>query len=283
MNTNRRQYKSISMMPVPLHRVEQRFLGGLLNKAKDAISRGASRVKEAIGALFSNKLPKSFRDTLEKNKDKSITNIQICREPLSKAVSTFANLISAGTFNEQAKKVGPDGFFHLYSIITLDDGTNLLHEFNERPVLQKHSGTISDKAECRSISGNNIPLGEFIEKAMKQMGEDKYIDYDAIFNNCQDHLLASLQANGLTNQELTSFIKQDTEDLIENTPAFSKILSKKATGLGGTLRQMWEELTAKKGGRIKRVSNNVNNSVNNSNTNNNYNFSIKGKKKKIII
>lgn len=254
MNTHRRQYRSITMMPVPLHRVEQRFLGGLLNKAKDAISKGASRVKEAFSALFSNKLPKSFRDTLEKNKDKSITNIQICREPISRAVAMFANLISAGTYESEAKKVGPDGFFHLYSIITLDDGATLLHEFNERPVLQKHTGTISEKAECLSISGNNIPLGEFIEKAMKQMGEDKYIDYDAIFNNCQDHLLASLQANGLSTQDITNFIKQDTEDLIENTPAFSKILSKKATGLGGTLRQMWEELTAKKGKIIRRLN-----------------------------
>lgn len=248
----KRQYRSISMMPIPLHRVEQRFIGGLLSKAKDAISRGASRVKEAIGALFSNKLPKSFRDTLEKNKDKAITNIQVCREPISKAVNMFANLISAGTYQKEADKVGPDGFFHLYAIITLDDGTTLLHEFNERPVLQKHSGTISDKAECRSISGNNIPLGEFIEKAMKRMGEDKYIDYDAIFNNCQDHLLASLQANGLSNPDITNFIKQDTEDLIENTPAFSKVLSKGATGLGGTLRQMWEELTARKGKKIRR-------------------------------
>lgn len=245
---NRRQHRSITLMPIPINRVEQRFLGGLLSKAKE----GASRLKEAFSALFTNKLPKSFRDTLEKNKDKKIKNIQVCREPLSKAVSTFANLVSGGTFNEQAKKVGPDGFFHLFSILTLDDGTTLLHEFNERPVLQKHSGSISDKAECRSISGNNIPLGEFIEKSMKRMGEDKYIDYHPLTNNCQDHLLASFQANGLTNQDITSFIKQDTEDLIENTPAFSKILAKGATGIGGTLRQIWEELTKKSGGMIRR-------------------------------
>lgn len=245
---NRRQHRSITLMPVPVNRVEQRFLGGILNKVKE----GASRLKEAFSALFSNKLPKSFRDTLQKNKDKKIKSIKVCREPLSKAVSMFANLVSAGTFNEEARKVGPDGFFHLFSILTLDDGTTLIHEFNERPVLQKHSGSVSDKADCREISGEDIPLAQFIEKAMKRMGEDKYIDYHPLTNNCQDHLLASLQANGLTNQELTSFIKQDTEDLIENTPAFSKILAKGATGIGGTLRQIWEELTARKGRRIRR-------------------------------
>lgn len=246
---NRRQSnRMITMMPVG-EQVQRRFLGGFLKS-------GLNRVKEAISSLFSNKLPKSFRDTLEKHKDKKIINIQVCREPLSKAVSMFANLISAGTFSQEADKIGPDGFFHLFSILTLEDGTNLIHEFNERPVLQIHSGSISNKAECQSINtnDNDIPLGEFIEKSMKKMGEAKYIDYDAITNNCQDHLLASLEANGLTNSELTNFIKQDTESLIESTPAFSKILAKGATGLGGTLRQMWEELTKKSGGMIRRLN-----------------------------
>lgn len=234
-------------------RVSRKFLGGIT----DFIGRGITRVKKAVGSLFSNNLPKSFRDTLEKNKDKKITKIQICREPISRAVNIFANLVSAGTYEEEAKKVGPDGFFHLYSIISLDDGTNLLHEFNERPVLQNNNKTISEKAECRSISGNDILLSDFVEKSIKKMGEDKYIDYDPILNNCQDHLLASLQANGLATEELTKFIKQDTEDLIENTPSFSKILAKKITGLGGTLNQIWQELTAKKGRLIKRRKFNI--------------------------
>jgi hypothetical protein len=57
----------------------------------------------------------------------------------------FANLISAGTFNEVASKQGEAGFFHLFSIITLDDGTTLIYEKNERPVLQVSNKGPSDK------------------------------------------------------------------------------------------------------------------------------------------
>lgn len=242
----------------PLRRM---FLGGLFSKAKEAfkdasdfVGRGIDRAKKAVGSLFSNNLPKSFRDTLEKYKDNTIVTIQVCREPLTKAVSTFANLITAGTFNEVASSQGEAGFFHLYSLITLDNGTKLIYEKNERPVLQ-----VSNKNppspfnnDSVSVNGNNIPLGEFVSKAMKRMGEDKYITYDPIQNNCQDFLLNSMQANGLSTPELSSFIKQDVDELIEKTPSFSKQLAKGATGIGGTLREIWEELTMKKGGRVKR-------------------------------
>jgi hypothetical protein len=239
---------------------QRRFIGGLITRAKEALGRGvdigraiSDRVKKAVGSLFSNNLPKTFRDTLEKYKDNNIVNVKVCREPLSRAVNAFANIVTAGTFNEVAQKQGEAGFFHLYSILTLDNGVNLLYEKNERPVLQATNKQPSETAECRDVNAN-VPLGDFISNAMKKMGESSYISYDPIQNNCQDFLLASLLSNGLSNSELDSFIKQDTQELIEKTPAFSKQLGKSATGLGGTLRQIWEELFLKKGGVVKRSS-----------------------------
>lgn len=229
---------------------QKKFFGGLL----DTVKKGLGRISEGFSSLFgSNRLPKSFRDTLEKHKDKTIKNIRVCREPLAKAVSMFANLVTAGTFNEVADKQGEAGFFHLFSIITLDDGTTLIYEKNERPVLQVSNKGPSDKAECVSVDAN-VLLGDFIGKAMQKMGEDKYIAYDPITNNCQDFLMNSLQASGLSTSELNQFIKQDVEELIEKTPSFSKILASGATGLGGKLREFWEELTAKRGRVIKRLN-----------------------------
>jgi hypothetical protein len=66
-------------------------------------------------------------------------------------------------------------------------------------------------------------------------------------------LLNSLQASDLSNNELNQFVKQDVEELIEKTPSFSKILASKATGLGGKLREIWEELTARRGRVIRRI------------------------------
>ena len=244
---NRRQsrpFNNLRYQPI-----ERKFLGGLM----DSISKGLSRAKEAIGALFSNKLPKSFRDTLEKYKDNKIKTIEIVRVPLTKATNVFANLVSGGKFEDVAKKQGEAGFFHLFSYITLDNGTKLIYEKNERPVLQVDNSELSDKAQSIKTSGRNIPLGDFINNAMKSMGEDRYITYDALKNNCQDFLMGSLNANGLLNAGLSKFIKQDLTELIENTSEFSKILAKGATGIGGTLRQIWEELTARRGVKIRRL------------------------------
>ena len=236
------------------NRVQKRgfgdFIRSKLASAKEAVSSGISRVKEAVSAAFgSDRLPKSFRDNLKKHGEKKIKSIQIVREPLARAVNAFANIITAGTFNEVAKKQGEAGFFHLYSIIELDDGTRLRFEKNERPVLEPTSGSPSDKAQSVSVSGRGT-LGEMVDKGIKRMGEDKYIAYDPITNNCQDFLLANLGAAGMNAPR--GFIKQDVAELVEKTPSFSKILATKATGLAGKAREIFEELFRKRGGRVAK-------------------------------
>lgn len=246
--TNGKPFTSLNHMN---DNVNKKIFGGIM----DTIGKGISRAKEAVSAIFSsNRLPKSFRDTLEKHKDKKIKTIEICREPLSGAINKFANLLTGGNFEKVAEKQGESGFYHLYSIITLDDGTRMLYEKNERPVLQVSNKEPSDKAQCINTSGKNKPLGDFIGSAIKSMGEDNYISYDPLKRNCQDFLMGSLNASGLLNSGLSKFIKQDLDELIEKTPEFSKQLASGATGIAGKLREIWEELTARSGAIIRRLN-----------------------------
>lgn len=214
-----------------------------------------SRLKEAASALFgSNRLPKSFRDTLNKYKEEPITSIKVVREPLERAVNAFANILTAGRFNDVAKRQGEAGFFHLYAILELRNGTKLRYEKNERPVLQAYSGSPGAKAESVTISGRGIPLGEFIQKTIKRMGEDNFIAYDPLTKNCQDHLMNTFAANGLLTSELREFIKQDLTELIEETPSFSKTLATSATSLAGKAREIFEELFRRRGGRVAQAA-----------------------------
>lgn len=236
-------------------RVQKRGFGDWVRSkftsAKEAVSSGISRVKEAASALFgSDRLPKSFRDNLTKHGEKKIKNIQVVREPLARAVNAFANIITAGTFNEVAKKQGEAGFFHLYAIIELEDGTRLRFEKNERPVLEPMSGSPAANAQSVSVSGRGLGLGEMVNGGIKRMGEARYIAYDPINNNCQDFLLGNFAP--LMTSQLRSFIKQDVAELIEKTPSFSKILATKATGLAGKAREIFEELFKKRGGRRRK-------------------------------
>jgi hypothetical protein len=234
--------------------VQKRGLG-------DWIRSGLSRVKEAFSSLFGdNRLPKSFRDTLKKYEDSKIRSIKVVREPLERAVNAFANLLTMGKFGQAAQQQGEAGFFHLYALLELDDGTTLLYERNERPVLSVGK-TPGPKAESVSASGKNIRLGDFIQKSIDGSGGlDKYVRYHPLEANCQDFLIASFQANGLLTGELQKFIKQDLTQLIEETPTFSKVLAEKATSLAGKAREVFEELFKKKGGRVAnlgRVPHNV--------------------------
>lgn len=208
-----------------------------------------NRVKQAVGAAVgSNRLIKSFRDNLAKHGDKRIMSIQIVREPLAKAVNAFGNLLTAGKLDEVAQQQGEKAFFHLYSILTLEDGTKLRYEKNARPELEVTNGRLGDKAESVNSSGGGVPLRDFIERTMKRMGEDRYISYDALRNNCQDFLLNSLSANGLLQPDLATFIKQDTTKLIEESPSFGQKLGKAATDIGGKMSEIWNELFRKHGG-----------------------------------
>jgi len=213
--------------------------------------RGLNRLKEAVGAAFgSNRLIKSFRDNVAKHGGKRIISIQVVREPLSKAVSSFANILTAGKLNEVARARGQASFFHLYSIITLQDGTKLRYEKNARPELEITDGKLGNNAESVNTTGGGVPLRDFIERTIKRMGEDRYIRYSALKENCQDFILNSLAANGLLTPDLQTFILQDTAQLIEESPVFGQKLGQAATDIGGKMSEVWNELFRRAGGKI---------------------------------
>jgi hypothetical protein len=64
------------------------------------------------------------------------------------------------------------------------------------------------------------------------MGPEKFSSYDAQTNNCQDFLLNIFQGNNIGDQSDLTFIKQDTKEIFEKLPEFSKVLGKAATNLG---------------------------------------------------
>lgn len=194
-------------------------------------------------------LPKSFRNILKKYGENTITKIEICRTPIDRVAKTFANLITLGNWDDIVKRAGHDEMFHLYSVLTLDDGTELLLEKNERPVLWTSIPQKKDTTECRDILGLNIPLSTFIERTVERMGLNDYVSYDALSLNCQNFIINHLRANGIDG--LDNFILQDLEGLIRETPTFSKYLSKKATDLGGYISDVYQSLIYKRGGLFK--------------------------------
>ena len=73
-------------------------------------------------------LPKSFRNILKKYGDNSINKIEVCRTPIDRVAKIFANIVTLGDWDNIVKRAGHDEMFHLYAILTLNDGTELLLE-----------------------------------------------------------------------------------------------------------------------------------------------------------
>jgi hypothetical protein len=207
-----------------------------------------SSIIEFIKSLMGDtRLPKSFRKTLDKEGNKFISSIQVVRVPLSGLAEGFMNLITAGKWKDI--KANYDKIFHLYAIIKLKDGPNLLLEKNQTPVLYPHSKPIEKNAESINIPiPTPLSLGEFIKKTIDRVGLGTYTDYDGFRNNCQVFIKNHLLYNNLYTPQAVDFIYQDTKSLVERTPSFSQWLGKKITDVAAYADKAVQELIYKRGG-----------------------------------
>jgi hypothetical protein len=205
-------------------KVPAKFIGGLINK-------------------FLPKLPKAFRKMLERVKDEPLESIVIYRSPLDKVSNTFLQFLTAGNWDEIKRRGGVDKLFHVYAII------NDKYLYEKTAVPQFKNASSADKnrsgAEEQNVAVKNITIGQFMENAMKKMG-DKYYTYDGFANNCQDFLIGSLKGSSMSDG---GFLKQDISRLVEETPSFSKWLGKEITDLAGAGEKAYSEVADKRGGR----------------------------------
>jgi hypothetical protein len=209
------------------------------------------KIKGIIGSLFGiPTLPKSVRNVLKQYGTANITDIHIRREPLSGVAEGLLQAVTLGKWKEIKGKI--DDFFHLYAILYTDKGDFLL-EKNETVILKKGSFPLKKGAEqITAPMPQPVPLAEFIDRTVRRMGISDYTTYEGFTLNCQNFLLNHLQANNLISPQLKQFIYQDTKQLIEKTPSFSRWLGKAITDLAGKGREVFEEVVYKKGGRVNR-------------------------------
>lgn len=197
------------------------------------------------------RLPKSFRKTLDKYKDATIQKIEINREPLSRVAEGLMSLITLGKWKDIRKNY--DKIYHLYAVLYTNKG-KLYLEKNQTPILAEGAPSRGKENETLTIEGDDIPVGEFIEKTIKRLGLATYISYDGFRYNCQHFIKSHLAANGLLSKEADDFVYQNTEELINNTPSFSQRIGQGITDIAGYADRAVQELVYKKGGKIGHVT-----------------------------
>ena len=81
------------------------------------------------------------------------------------------------------------------------------------------SSTTSTKStsQIQNIPVNkDLNLNQLLENTQKSIGSAKFFLYDGLKNNCQDFISGVLQANGIRDQNVYNFVKQDTSMIFKD-------------------------------------------------------------------
>ena len=177
--------------------------------------------------------PPKVRGILNKVGVQKITNIIIKRTPVPSVLTGALSLFSLGKFGKRVERAYDD-LFHLYVILTLENGQNVLLEKNE-VINMDIDPKNRPNTESKNVVGTIQPvsLNDMLLNTKKYMGDTKFYGYSARDNNCQDFIVAFLKSNNLGNNDDFTFIKQNTKDLFNNLPSLRK-LSNTITDIGAT-------------------------------------------------
>lgn len=167
-------------------------------------------------------LPPSTRKMLE----------QVGNEPIQ-SITLFRKPISQNNIYQLAKqfKLLDSPYDSLYHIGMVINGKYVL-EKNE--YIKFYNGEVPSGSETYQIRGNNKSIQEMFDKTRQRMG-DRFTEYDASENNCQDFLYNALLSIGLLSNEASKFIKQDVISITKQLPSIVSLISK----LGVGIKQFW--------------------------------------------
>lgn len=198
---------------------------------KDLVHDVGGTIKDIIHGR--EDYPYDQQKLLSKYGHNLVTHIRIGRTPLPSTITKILNIVTLGGFNKMLSKSPYDELFHLFSIITLDNGVHILVEKNQAINMHVVNGYNPKGSEYIDINVPDISFADILNNTRKKMGRD-FFNYHPTNNNCQDFIIDMLQASGLLTSSEREFIKQNVVDIFTKYPRTRKLmatLTKVGTGL----------------------------------------------------
>lgn len=227
-------------------------------KAIDKSNKSIKEVKEYANVILNgrNDYPPKVRSLLAQYGENKIKSAIVRRTPVPSLLTQALNAVSLGSFGKNLKDSPYDTLFHLSLVLTLDNDIKILIEKNEVINMEKNSST-PNHTDIKEISQipTDLTVNEMLNKAMSRMG-NKYFGYSARDNNCQDYILAILQANQMGNQEDYNFVKQNTKELFEGLTTLRKV-SNTITDLGAKVNEITTGAGISKKNKKMKNNNNI--------------------------
>jgi transcriptional antiterminator Rof (Rho-off) len=202
---------------------------------------------------FSNKIKK----ILNKYGDEKILSIRVGRRPINNMVEKAFNIISIGKWNELRNQYYYDKLFHLFIILTLQDGTKISFEKNDIVNMDVNDSRCSEtNVECIELEypQNSITINELVKKPLERIGKEDYFIYDPFKLNCQIFIKSILETFGLYNSNANNFIYQDISNIIKKLPFYVKWTAKKVTDISSFGKKISGAGNDKKNKDLKEIS-----------------------------
>jgi len=202
------------------------------------IKLGGSIIDLARTVIYGRKTyAPAHQKIIEAYGENTITSIKVGRKPLSSVLNAVLNVVSLGIYKKWIQRSQYDDLFHLFALITLNNGKTILIEKRASidMVVIKKNYTPPEYTEFAQvlIEHPDIQFKTLLDNTEKLQGKNYFI-YNAETNNCQRFISDMLQSNGLLTPELNTFINQDVSSLFEKLK-YSKGLINATTGLGTTI------------------------------------------------
>ena len=196
---------------------------GFLNDTKNYLKRRVDNMINLPSNLLFGRTAYSpkVQAILYKMGTNIISGITIHREPVPSILTSILGGLSFGQFQTNYKNSPYDKLFHLRLDFTFTNGSRIYFEKNE--VINADTNITQGK-EAQNLSITSIPaisLNDFLQKGQDFMG-NKYWNYSAKDNNCQDFVNGLLYANGISGYNYTEFVKQNTEQLFQGLDGLRK-------------------------------------------------------------
>jgi len=222
LDKNQKQTKPIETQPVESQPVETQPVEAqpLPFVPEQPLNTVGGSLIERVSNWFKgvHKLPHSVTSILNHYGNAEVTGITIGRKPLNSIILKFANAISSQPY---------DKLFHLYAIIKTSQGSFTLEKESTIRLIKGERYSHGEGFEYLNV--DNVPSGltlsQMLENTEKRMGQTKFIQYSAYSSNCQDFLYNVMKANGINDNTILSFIKQDTKSIFENNPTIRKLVN----------------------------------------------------------
>ena len=210
----------------------KRFLGKAYRAVKLFTNPGKHLARIAGETIrdVATQYPPQVREIIAECGNSKIIDVKLCKEVVSENTEFLMKALSGQkTWDEAKKKHGFDKFYHLFMIVSMDNGRKIHIEKNEVIRMSHNPRACPDALD---LGNPDITLNEMLSKTRQRIGDKEFFTYVPLGNNCQNFINQLLRSIGLWNETSSHFVYQNIKGLREELPSYTKYLAKGLTDLG---------------------------------------------------